>query len=223
VSSSEVATTSILEVDFENYTIGPLGAPWIVTVNSGRSSASTASIINTSDHGKVLRLLGSKISADFLIASLGLSSSDTEVTVEVDVKPEPDSSFSWGFYGAGPSLGSREIRLERAPGSTTLIAQTVPAGRTACGTLLDDWSHITLTIHTQQLPHTFDVAIDGLPTCTGIETGLIPPFSHVSVTDASNAHWGGSVLFDNILRSLHNCQRSDSLIKIGLGVGHGAA
>jgi hypothetical protein len=58
---------------------------------------------------------------------------------------------------------------------------------------------VTLTVHATAWPHTFDVRINGAPTaCTGIETGLSPPFNAVSVMDASNEGWGGSVLLDAI-------------------------
>jgi hypothetical protein len=44
------------------------------------------------------------------------------------------------------------------------------------------------------------VDVAGQPTaCTGVETGLGPPFDGVMVMDASNPGWGGRTQFDNIL------------------------
>lgn len=58
---------------------------------------------------------------------------------------------------------------------------------------------MTLKVHTRSIPHTFDVLINGMPTaCIGAETGLSPPFTDVSVMDASNEGWAGDVRFDNI-------------------------
>ncbi|HEX6014806.1 MAG TPA: hypothetical protein VFY87_24035, partial [Geminicoccaceae bacterium] len=133
VGSPRATAAEVLNVDFESYPLGLLGAPWIVTVNTGATSASTAAVVSTPDHGKALRLHGNKLTPDFLIASLGLSSSVPEIRVEVDVKPDPGASFIWSLHGAGPSIGSRRIRLQRAPGGTGLAAQTSPSGTTACG------------------------------------------------------------------------------------------
>ena len=61
---------------------------------------------------------------------------------------------------------------------------------------------MTLTVHTQALPHTFDVRINGAPTgCTGTTSRIGPPFNSVSVMDPSNEGWGGDVLFDCDLRA----------------------
>jgi hypothetical protein len=91
--------------------------------------------------------------------------------------------------------------VQRAPGSTALVAQTVPSGSTTCGPLPSDvWSRIGLIVHTRQFPHTFDVRIDGKHTaCKGVATGLSPPFNKVGVMDAANEQWGGRVYFDDIM------------------------
>jgi hypothetical protein len=83
----------------------------------------------------VLRLQGSQAEGDFLIASRPISSSSTDITTEVDIKPISGASFLWTLHGAGSSIGRRRIRLQQAPGFTTLVASTVPSGNTDCGTL----------------------------------------------------------------------------------------
>jgi hypothetical protein len=194
---------SVLSVDFESYALGPLGAPWSVSFNTGPDGASTASIATSPGHGKVLVLNGKSSPAN-LIASLPLSSSAPDITVAFEVRPASGASFVWGFHGAGRSLGSRRIRLQRAPSSPptspTLAAQTVPSGTTICGGLASGaWSKVVLTVHTQLFPHTFDVSINNAPTaCNGTLANLSPPFTQVSVMDASNEGWGGKVSFDNI-------------------------
>ncbi|HEX6011251.1 MAG TPA: hypothetical protein VFY87_05470, partial [Geminicoccaceae bacterium] len=87
------------------------------------------------------------------------------------------------------------------PGGTGLAAQTSPSGTTPCGAVASNaWSRVTLTVHTQAFPHTFDVRINGAPTgCTGTTSRIGPPFNSVSVMDPSNEGWGGDVLFDNIV------------------------
>lgn len=183
-------------VDFEDYALGPLGAPWSIS----QAGSSTATIVHTTDHGNVLRLQGSAVLGDFLIASLGFSSSAPNVATQVDINPDSGASFVWSLHGAGTSIGRRRIRLQRAPGATVLVANTVPNGDSECGTLASGvWSTVTLMVHTEAFPHTFDVLINGVATaCTGLETGLSPPFDSVSVMDASNEGFGGVVRFDNV-------------------------
>jgi hypothetical protein len=188
-------STSILHEDFEDDSVGMLGAPWGITA----SGSGSASIVATTDHGHVLQLQGSTAEGQFLIAKRTISSSSTDITVSVDVKPTSGASFIWGLHGAGTSLGRRRINLQLAPGSTTLVAQTAPSGVTNCGTLtLDVWSRVTLIVHTIK-KDTFDVLINGVSTsCTKVAAGIQPPFNAVSVMDAANADWGGMVQFDNI-------------------------
>jgi hypothetical protein len=186
---------AVLHEDFEDDALGMLDATWTVTSAGGGS----VSIVNTTDHGHVLRLQSSSAEGEFLIAARAISSSSTDITTQVDLKSNSGASFIWTLNGAGSSIGRRRIRLQQAPGSTTLVANTVPSGDTSCGTLPSSvfWSKVTLIVHT--VPRTFDVLIDGEPTaCTGVAAGIQPPFNSVSVMDASNAGWGGTVRFDNI-------------------------
>ncbi len=185
---------TVLDEDFEDDALGALNADWTIS-SAGRGKVS---IVNTTDHGHVLQLQGSKTTGEFLIAIRAVSSSSTDLTTQVDIKPSTASSFIWTINGAGSSIGRRRIRLQQAPGSTALVANTVPSGDTTCGSLpANAWSTVTLTIDT--VSGTFDVSINGAPTsCTGITAGIQPPFNSVNVMDASNQNWGGTVLFDNM-------------------------
>jgi hypothetical protein len=188
--------TVVLHEDFEDDALGPLGAPWTITA----AGSGSVSIVNTTDHGHVLKLLGSKTEGHFLIASRPISSASTEIVAEVDIKPAKGATFIWSLHGAGSSIGARRIRLQREPGSTMLVSNTVPGGNRNCAPLPNNvWSRVTLKVHAGALPHTFDVLINGAPTaCTGLSTGLSQPFTNINVMDASNLNWGGDVRFDNI-------------------------
>jgi len=187
-------STTILHEDFEDDPVGALGAPWTIS-SSGTGSVS---IVNTTNHGHVLRLQGSSTEGHFLIASRPISSSSTDISVQVDINRASGASFIWSLHGAGSSIGRRRIRLQLAPESTTLAAQTVPSGTTNCGTLSSGtWSRVTLIVHS--VSRKFDVLINGTRTsCTGVSADIQPPFNAVSVMDASNTGWGGTVRFDNI-------------------------
>jgi len=200
-AASTTASTTVLSVNFESTPVGALGSPWFVSPGPS-TTASTARVVSTSTtHGRVLLLHGAATEGNFLIGSRSLSSSASQIHSAVDVLPAAGSSFIWILNGAGSSIGSRRIRLQRAPGTTMLVAQTVPSGSTNCGNVPNGvWSRVTLIVYTQTFPHTFDVLINGVTSaCRKVTANLSPPFSSVSVMDASNAGWGGDVRFDNIL------------------------
>jgi hypothetical protein len=191
------AATTVFSEDFENAKPGPLEAPWTIT----SAGASTAVVVATADHGRVLDLRGSPASGDFLIASRGFSSSATEIEYSFAINPSAGSSFVTALNGSGTSVSARRIRLQQDPGTTTLTAQTSISGTTPCAVLAPGaWSTVTLRVHAAALTHTFDVLVNGVQTkCTGISTGLSAPFTGLNVMDASNAGFGGSVLFDDFL------------------------
>jgi hypothetical protein len=190
------AATTVFTENFENTKPGPLEAPWSIT----SAGASTAVVVATADHGRVLDLRGSTASGDFLIASRGFSSAATEIEYSVAVNAGVGSSFITALNGNGTSLSGRRIRLQQDPGSTTLVAQTSISGTSACAVLTPGWSTVTLRVHATAAAHTYDVVVNGAPTkCTGIATGLSAPFTGLNVMDASNEGFGGSVLFDDFL------------------------
>jgi hypothetical protein len=198
---STAASTTLLSINFETTPLGALGSPWFVSP-SPSSTASTVRVVSTSTtHGRVLLLHGATTLGDYLVASRSFSSSASQISTAVDIRPTAGSSFIWTLHGAGSSIGSRRIRLQRAPGSTMLVAQTSPSGSTNCGNVANGvWSRVTLLVDARTFPHTFDVLINGVATaCRRITANLSPPFNAVSVMDASNAGWGGDVRFDNIL------------------------
>jgi hypothetical protein len=202
VAASEAALRTRVHVDFESYASGSLAEPWSLTTAS-TGSTTTASIISASNHGKVLLVKADPKTTDFLIARLGFSSSARELAAQVDVDPSTNAAFVWSVNGTGSAIGKRRVRLERRPGSSTLVASTLPSGNTDCGALPSNaWSRVTLRVHAKQRPHTFDVLIDGKATaCTGLETGLGAPWRDVAIMDASNPGWGGEVRLDNIALS----------------------
>jgi hypothetical protein len=191
------ADTTVFSETFQTTPTGPLGASWFIS----SAGASTAVVVDTADHGRVLDLRGSTTLGDFLIASRDFSASVTEIQYSFAINPSAGASFVTALNGAGSSLGSRRIRLQRAPGSTTLVAQTTPSGTNSCGTLTSGvWSTVTLRVHATAATHTFDVLINGASTsCTGLTTGLSAPFTGLNVMDASNEGWGRSVRFDDFL------------------------
>jgi hypothetical protein len=136
-----------------------------------------------------------------VVAQLPFSASEPAIVLDFAVRPAAGSAFVLALNGAGASIGARRIRLQRAPGSTTLVANTAGAGDVSCGALPSGvWSTVELAVHTQLSPHTFDVRINGAATaCSGEITEMGAPFGSLSLMDASNVGWGGDVDFDDVL------------------------
>jgi hypothetical protein len=191
------ADTAVFSENFQAAPTGTLGSPWTVDIHG----ASTAVVVDTSDHGRVLNLRGSKTIPDSLVATDRFSSAATEVQFSFAVNASAGSSFQTELNGTGNSYFSRHLNLRLEPDSGTLVALTSPSGLTDCGPLArGSWSTVTLRVHETVLPHTFDVLINGARTsCTGIETRQAAPFTGISVIDGLDTGQGGSVLFDDFL------------------------
>jgi hypothetical protein len=191
-------SVSVLDSNFDGDPLGAPRAPWSITPASGRS---TVAIVNATNHGRALQLHGSTRSGDTVIAARAFSSSQVDIEFDFTIRPDNGAAFIVALNGAGGSIGARRIRLQRSPGSSTLVASTSGVGNLNCGTLPSNaWSSIALTVHTQDSPHTFDVHIDGEPSaCNGTATEMGAPFTGINVMDASNDGYGGDVLFDDLL------------------------
>jgi hypothetical protein len=190
--------TTVLAANFDGDALGSLRAPWSVTQSTQRLS--TASVVSASGHGRALQLHGSTRLGEFAIAARGFEAAQTDASFDFAVRPNSGASFIVAFKGAGGSIGARRIRLQRAPGSTALVANTAGVGDVTCGSLPSNaWANVSLRVHTQTIPHSFDVLINGVPSaCTGTATELGTPFTGIDVMDASNSGWGGDVLFDDM-------------------------
>jgi hypothetical protein len=197
VGDTEQGLTSILGVNFDSYSVGPLGSPWS-QMPAASLTDSRAAVASASGHGKALSLQGSTAYGDYLTAKLDMSVS-SNIVASVDVNPSASAAFVWSVHGQGTSTYKRRVRLQRWPGSNRLIATASPSGDVDCGALASGrWTKLTIAIRAGS-PSTFDVLINGNPTaCQGLQTWVRPPFTSVQIMDASNASWGGQVLFDNI-------------------------
>jgi hypothetical protein len=197
VDETQQGLTNLLVEDFEGEG-SQLTSPWSWAPAAGETRAVVTS---AAGHGNVMRLEGSEAYGQYMIAYLPVSAAaPSDVVASVDVNPDQGAAFVWSLYGQGSGTYKRRVRLQRWPGSTTLVATSVPTGDADCGALPSgSWTNLTLVMHAQQTPHTFDVLINGQPTsCTGIEVATNPPYNRVEIMDASNEGWGGNTEFDNI-------------------------
>jgi hypothetical protein len=194
--ASPAAAANLFSVDFESYATGPLGSPWFIS----KGGSSSASIVSTSDHGKVLRLNGGPQAGAFLTAVLSTPQRAGDLTVQFDVKPA--SGAAWGFevFSASSRYPSQGIRLTALPGSGTVQGSNTSTGQ-SCGALrAGSWSRVAIVIH--YAARTYDLRYNGTASqCSALPFKLpspSDPFAGIRVRDYSNDGYGGQVDWDNI-------------------------
>jgi hypothetical protein len=162
------------------------------------AGSSTAAVLASSASGAPgLAITGSPDEGAFLLARYLVTPSMTDATAEVTVTPHGDAAFLYMLTASGSGYATRQLRLERLPGSTALQAQ-IPTGTAVCGDVASDRpTSIALAFHSRS--QTFDVLFDGAATaCTGLPTRLVPPITGFELMDASNAGYGGQVEFTDL-------------------------
>lgn len=194
------SSLNVVDVNFSSDPIGPLGTPWSVTPTP---SESTATVVGTSDHGRALKLHGSRTSGQFLLAELPVTTSAPQVSVSFQVKPGSGTAFVFFLNAVRRGYRSPRISLQHSPDSNELVRiSSYP--QVSCGSLPpNSWSEVRIDIHGDISPATYDVRVNGVlkPECTNQGTTLRPPLRSLQLMDASNDGWGGDVFFDDFLVS----------------------
>jgi hypothetical protein len=162
------------------------------------SGSSTAAVITSSSSGAPgLAISGDPAEGAFLLARYSVTPSVNDATAQLTVTPHGDAAFFYMLTASGSGYATRQLRLQRLPGSTVLQAQ-IPTGTAVCGDVASDRpTSIALAFHSST--QTFDVLFDGAATaCTGLPTRLKPPVIGFDLMDASNAGYGGQVEFTDL-------------------------
>ena len=171
----------------------------VITSGPAITSAgtSTARILPPSPVGPGLRINGGSELGSFLIASYDATTGSSGATAGVTLTPAPGAAFVYMLRGSGLRPSTRQLRIQRQPGSTTLEAMAA-TGATPCGTLASGRpTHVTLVFHAASM--TFDVFIGGAASrCTGLPANLQPPVVGFAMMDASNEGWGGRVDYTDL-------------------------
>jgi hypothetical protein len=188
-TTTTTTTTFGLEIDFEDYSPGPLGAPW--NISSG--GASTASIITISKDGSGQELFinGGTADGDYLYATYTFGSLDFDFSISFDYWYASGAS---GRFDVDQSGGSIEI-LSSIGGGDRMYANA-----TDCGAVSpDSWIKVTYLI--DNAASTYTVLLDDAATdCNDIafQVGGYP-LAKLSCMDEFNAGRGGFIYWDNIV------------------------
>ena len=125
------------------------------------------------------------------------TSSASTVTTELTVNPAPDAAFQYLLLGSGKSYATKQLRLQRVPGSDALQAL---AGNTAvdCGALPSGQA-TPVTLSWDSSAATFDVLIAGAPSaCMNVPTRMEGPVRGFRVVDQAFVGYGGQVDFTGL-------------------------
>jgi hypothetical protein len=186
-----------VSIDFEDYSLGPLGSPWIVNI----VGPSTATIVTDptatkAGSGQMLRIDGGTAFNESVDASYTFDQPAGLFDFAFDLYFEPGAIISVLLYDTGGfeypfSLLFIDGEINASTSSSPDPCETLTA---------DQWYRIGLAVDPSA--RTYTVSVDGSPTalCTDLEfdinfAGLITQFTFL---DIGNLNAGGIVYFDNI-------------------------
>ena len=162
------------------------------------SSAGTSTIaVTPSLAGAGLRINGGTEPASYALATYQVNTGAMRATAEFTVSPAAGAAFTYALTGSGGGYSSRNLRLQRVPGSDQLQAVST-TGAVNCGHLpAGQPTQVTLSF--DGAAHTFDVLLNGAQTpCTDLVTRVSGPAVGFRVSDETIAGYGGRVDFSNL-------------------------
>jgi hypothetical protein len=162
-----------------------------------RAGTSSARILSSTLGGPGLEITaGSELGA-YLIAAYGVTLGSRDATAEFTVTPASGAAFVYILLGSGTRYSTRQLRLQRTPGSSTLQA-AASTGNVTCGTVASG-APTRVAVVFDAASRTFDVLINGARSaCMDLPTAIQPPVVGFDLMDASNEGWGGQVDFTDL-------------------------
>ncbi|HSR96542.1 MAG TPA: hypothetical protein VLM79_05685 [Kofleriaceae bacterium] len=125
------------------------------------------------------------------------TSNASTVTTELTVNPAPNAAFQYLLLGSGKSYATKQLRIQRVPGSDALqaIAGNAPID---CGALPSSQA-TPVTLSWDSSAGTFDVLIAGAPSaCMNVATRMEGPVRGIRMIDQAFEGYGGQVDFTDL-------------------------
>jgi len=182
-------------IDFEDYALGALGAPWNVTALDG----SSATVIELADGapGQGLELVGGIEQGDRYTAEYEFADIFADMQISFDVRAEENAAFEIGVYD-GADLQATML-LHPDNGEIQAWNGTNDSYPNCVGLPYLTWKKVTINLRHEG---TYDIELNGQPTSCyglGLETGGGAPFNRLVLSEITYDGWGGVVQFDNIV------------------------
>lgn len=160
------------------------------------TGGSTTAAVTSPDRASV-RIDGGREPAAYAVVTYLIPTGAMRATAEFTVNPAPGAAFEYMLIATGSGYSSRNLRLQRVPGSHALQAVT-PTGAVACGTLASG-RPTTVTLAFDGATRTFDVLIAGARSaCTDLSTKAAGPVNGFRMTDSAIEGYGGHVEFSDL-------------------------
>jgi len=192
-------TLVVFDIDFEEYELGPLGAPWDVPILSG---ASTAQIIELSKNGsgKALRIDGGTALNDTVGCGYRFADTAADMRFDADLRAASGATFGFRVLQHRQSGWVVEAEVSIDVGEGLVIAHDFSdLFWTQCGPVInDDWMKLSLQFNYNNA--VYDVLInDEASSCAGMRLAHVypRPFGAIGVIDYNPDGLGGIVDFDN--------------------------
>lgn len=165
-------------------------APAMVGPTTGSTGSSTVTVIASDDGPAGVAIDGASDAASFATASYSIDPSANAMTADATITPASGAAFVFVVRGTHSGYSST-LRLQRGPGSTSLVT-TTSIGTVACGDVSDRPTQVAVVLDPSG--QRFDVLLDGAATqCSGLPTTMGAPLTSMGLMDASNDGWGGRV------------------------------
>ena len=186
----------ILFVDFNDYSLGTLGAPWEVDVQSGSSTGEIIAPTADNGTGYQLALDGGDTENDYYLAHLGFAGTGGGVRIDVDIYPETDANF--GFLMM--KNGDRKFYLIGDESNMLSIWDYGTSSIFSCAAMAPNtWATVSMIAQVKFFGGSVSVLLDGQATsCTDMQISATNSINEVQVADYSDVGFGGTTLFDNI-------------------------
>lgn len=189
----------LVDVDFDDYDTGLLGAPWSVTANG--ASIAEIVLVAKDGSGKELLITGGSAQNDLLYANYAFDASMENAFIAFDLWRASGAAFR---FGAADSDGTNRF-IARVEGTGALWASN-PSSLESCNVVVPAETWVELRVElTQSGTPGYDILVDGVGTdCTDFAflEASDPNIARIHIGDDSLVNYGGSVYYDNLVVDL---------------------
>ena len=188
--------SSIIDLDFEDYPLGPLGAPFVINATGG-----TAEIVNVptkGGYGHCVEIDGDTPVGLYLVASYTFAVPvASDLSVDFDLLATPGSTPA---FAVDLITTEEPLSVLRVPGGDLYAWQDDIHGYVYCGVAIADNTWVTITIAANYGTATYDVHFNhGDTDCANFSYWLPnTSFAGFSLADVDGDGFGGTFYFDNI-------------------------
>jgi len=191
---------TLFDIDFESYSLGPLGVPWEIVFQAGTSTGDVVTLTKAGS-GQGLEVDGGTgYGTDYWGGMYTFDDTSTDMYMAYDVRCASGAAMGFRFMQDYSGYPYGEFTVYTDPADGSIMASNPSGNWEDCGTLAaDTWTNIEFDVDFNG--GSYDVVLDGSPVgaCTGLslDWGDGTPFGYFMVADFSDDGFGGICDYDN--------------------------